>query len=88
MRSCLVEPRTSQLSIRRQCELLSINRSNVYYKPVPEKPENLEMMNIMDRHLTKHPIEGVKSMVYLLIVIGNYNYTVFGNQEYIEIGNN
>jgi len=70
MRSCLVEPRTSQLSIRRQCELLSINRSNVYYKPVPEKPENLEMMNIMDRHLTKHPTEGVKSMVYLLMGMG------------------
>jgi len=65
-----VEPRTSQLSIRRQCELLSINRSNVYYKPVPEKPENLEMMNIMDRHLTKHPTEGVKSMVYLLMGMG------------------
>jgi putative transposase len=70
MRSCLVEPRTSQLFIRRQCELLSINRSNVYYKPVPEKPENLEMMNIMDRHLTKHPTEGVKSMVYLLMGMG------------------
>ena len=70
MRSCLVETRTSQLSIRRQCELLSINRSNVYYKPVPEKPENLEMMNIMDRHLTKHPTEGVKSMVYLLMGMG------------------
>jgi hypothetical protein len=24
-----------------------------------EKPENIEMMNIMDRHLTKHPTEGV-----------------------------
>jgi putative transposase len=28
------------------------------------------MMNIMDRHLTKHPTEGVKSMVYLLMDFG------------------
>jgi putative transposase len=66
----MVQPRTSKLSIRKQCELLSVNRSNVYYKPVPEKPENLEMMNIMDRHLTQHPTEGVKSMVYLLMGMG------------------
>jgi putative transposase len=35
-----------------------------------EKPENIEMMNIMDRHLTKHPTEGVVSMVYLLMGMG------------------
>ena|GEM_PF-5495333 len=28
------------------------------------------MMNIMDRHLTKHPTEGVVSMVYLLLSLG------------------
>lgn len=28
------------------------------------------MMNIMDRHLTKHPTEGVKSMVFLLMSMG------------------
>jgi putative transposase len=56
--------------MRKQCELLSVNRSRVYYKPVAEKPENIEMMNIMDRHLTEHPTEGVKSMVYLLVAMG------------------
>ncbi|MCF8342830.1 MAG: transposase [Chitinophagaceae bacterium] len=62
LRILLIQPRNSKISIRKQCELLSVNRSRVYYKPVDEKPENIEMMNIMDRHLTKHPIEGVKSM--------------------------
>jgi putative transposase len=33
------------------------------------KPENFEMLNIRDRHLTKHHTEGVKSMVYLLMGI-------------------
>lgn len=65
-----MQPRTTKISIRKQCELLSINRSRIYYQPVKEKPENIEMMNIMDRHLTKHPTEGVVSMVYLLLSLG------------------
>ena len=55
----------SRLSLRRQCELLCVSRSSLYYAPVPEKPENLEMMQLMDKHLTFHPTEGVISMVDL-----------------------
>jgi putative transposase len=49
---------------------LSINRSRIYYKPVAEKPENIKMMVIMDKHLTLHPTEGVESMVLLFKDIG------------------
>lgn len=49
-----------------QCELLSVPRSTLYYQPVPEKPENVKMMNIMDKHLLNHPTEGVVSMVDFL----------------------
>lgn len=51
------------LSVRKQCEILSVPRSSVYYEPVPEKPENVKMMNLMDKHLLVHPTEGVVSMV-------------------------
>ena len=51
------------LSFRKQCELLSVPRSSLYYAPIPEKPENLKMMSLMDKHLTLHPTEGVVSMV-------------------------
>jgi len=51
------------LSLRKQCELLSVSRSSLYYTPIPEKPENLKMMSLMDKHLTVHPTEGVVSMV-------------------------
>jgi putative transposase len=70
LRATLVQPRTSNIYIRKQCELLSVKRSRVYYKSVAEKPENIEMMNIMDRQLTKHPTEGVVSMVYILMSMG------------------
>jgi putative transposase len=56
-----------KLSVRRQCELLSVNRSRLYYKPVGEKPENIKMMEIMDKHLTDHPTEGVLSLVLFFI---------------------
>jgi putative transposase len=43
----------------------------LYYKPVGEKPENLKMMEIMDKHLTVHPTEGVVSLV-LFFLARNY----------------
>jgi putative transposase len=39
----------------------------LYYKPVGEKPENIKIMEIMDKHLTDHPTEGVVSLVLFLI---------------------
>ena len=49
----------STLSVRKQCQLLEINRSSVYYKPRGESEENLEIMRIMDAHYMEHPAEGV-----------------------------
>lgn len=57
-------------SIRKQCDILSVPRSTLYYQPIPEKPENVKMMNIMDQHLIKHPTEGVVSMVDMLKDMG------------------
>lgn len=54
------------LSVRRQCSLLQVPRSSLYYRPVQEKPENVKMMRMMDEHLLNHPTEGVLSMVDLL----------------------
>lgn len=60
----------SSLSIRRQCELLSIHRSGLYYKPKGEKPENLELMRLMDEHYLKHPTQGVLRMQDFLFALG------------------
>lgn len=58
------------LSVRKQCDILSVPRSSLYYRPIPEKPENVKMMHLMDRHLLNHPTEGVVSMVDLLKDLG------------------
>jgi putative transposase len=66
----MISTQSSSLSMRKQCDLLSIPWSSLHYAPVPEKPENVEMMDIMDRHLLNHPTEGVVSMVHMLNELG------------------
>lgn len=56
----------TRLSVRKQGELLSVNRGCMYYKPLEEKRENVTMMRLMDAHLINHPGEGVESMVHWL----------------------
>jgi putative transposase len=50
------------LSVRRQCELLGVSRSTIYYKPVGESDENLEIMRLMDEHHMEHPTHGILQM--------------------------
>ena len=59
------------LSIRRQCELLGLNRSNVYYQAQPENSYNLLLMRLLDEEYTRHPTKGVIKMVKYLEDIGH-----------------
>ncbi|MGM0634780.1 MAG: IS3 family transposase [Bacteroidota bacterium] len=58
--------KNTSLSIRNQCELLNVSRSSLYYKPIGEKPENLEIMQIMDKHILEEPTAGVLTMQSML----------------------
>lgn len=54
------------MSLRQQCELLSINRSSLYYVPVEESELNIILMNLLDEQYTRTPFYGVQKMtVYL-----------------------
>lgn len=59
-----------KLSQRRQCELLGLNRSMQYYKPVQESAANLELMRLMDEEFLDHPTKGVLGMVDFLCSLG------------------
>ena len=50
------------LSITRQCELLDIHRSGIYYEPVGESALNLELMRLIDEKHMLHPWLGVPRM--------------------------
>jgi putative transposase len=54
--------RKHSLSVRRQANLLQIHRSRLYYKPLGESAENLELMEIMDRLCLADPTLGVIGM--------------------------
>lgn len=47
------------LNISKQCELLSVHRSGLYYQPVAEKEENLEIMKQLDEQYFDTPFYGV-----------------------------
>lgn len=48
--------------MRRQCELLGLNRSSLYYTPAAESAENLRLMRLLDEEYTRHPFFGSRRM--------------------------
>ncbi len=60
----------TDVSVRRQCELLELNRSSLYYEPVEIDPADIKLMNVIDIEFTKHPFFGVRSMTWRLHDIG------------------
>jgi putative transposase len=58
----LIEPNHQDLSVRRQCELLGLSRSSLYYEPIPETAENLELMRLIDQEYTAHPFLGSRRL--------------------------
>jgi putative transposase len=58
------------LSMIRQCELLVIHRSGLYYSPVEESEENLNLMLLMVRQYLKTPYYGIRRLTAWLIKEG------------------
>ncbi|MCG3768682.1 MAG: hypothetical protein JW394_0800 [Nitrospira sp.] len=52
-----------EISIRRQCELLGVNRAGLYYQPLSESEENLRLMRLLDEQYTRTPFYGSRRMV-------------------------
>lgn len=58
----MIERTNIKISIRRQCELLDVNRSGLYYQTVSGDEENLKVMDLIDREFTEHPFTGIDRM--------------------------
>ncbi|RAK25966.1 putative transposase [Falsochrobactrum ovis] len=61
-RRMMIDPDHERLSIRRQCELVSISRASFYRQPAGESPENLELMRIIDEAFMEMPWYGSRQM--------------------------
>lgn len=60
----------SLLSITRQCELLSLNRSGWYYQPTSNTEEELELMKLIDRIYLEIPFYGSRKIADRLRKLG------------------
>ena len=63
MRKTMIQRDHPDLSLSRQCEVLSISRSSFYYDLKGESPENLALMRRIDELFLKWPFYGSRQMV-------------------------
>jgi len=57
----------SELNVSRQCELLELNRTGVYYTPRPVSEEDLILMRRIDELHLKHPFYGARRLAKQLV---------------------
>ena len=65
-----VEPENNQISIVRQCELLGLNRSSLYYQKQAETEEDAILMRLIDEQYTRTPFYGYRRMTVYLQQLG------------------
>lgn len=70
-RRLLIEPHHETLSIRRQCELLGLARSTLYYQPAAESDANLRLMRLLDEQYLHTPFYGSRRMTAWLQARGH-----------------
>lgn len=66
----LIDKKHCEISIVKQCALLSVSRSGLYYEPIKESEENLKLMRLMDEQYLKTPFYGVERLLVLFVALG------------------
>ena len=62
----MVEPYNVDISIRRQCKLIGLNRATFYHRPARESEYNLHLMRLIDEQYTMRPFYGWPRMTAYL----------------------
>jgi putative transposase len=62
----LIDMRHPRLSVLRQCDLLGLPRSSLYYRAQGEDAYNQQLMRLIDRQYTATPFFGVRRMTAIL----------------------
>jgi putative transposase len=62
----LIDVESADLSVRRQCELLGLSRSTLYYEAAVETPANLGVMKLIDKQYLATPFYGSRRMTVCL----------------------
>ena len=62
----MLEPTSTELSLKTQAELLSISRSSLYYYPLPPSPEEVTIKHCIDEIYTRWPFYGSRRITVVL----------------------
>lgn len=62
----MVERGNKEISLTVQAKLLSINRTNIYYKPVPPSEEEIAIKHRIDEIYTQYPFYGSRRITVML----------------------
>jgi putative transposase len=68
----MIDRAAPELSIRRQCELVGLNRATFYYEPAGESAENLLLMRLIDEQYLRTPFYGWPRMTAQLRRSGHW----------------
>jgi len=75
-RKSMINSNLTKLSVSKQCKILSVSRSGLYYKPINISSLNLELMRLMDEHYLLHPEKGARRMHVWLTKDKGYNVSL------------
>lgn len=67
----LIDPHHGRIDVSRQCELLGLPRSSLYYQASEEDAWNLQLMRLLDEKYLRHPFYGVARMTVYLRTLGH-----------------
>jgi putative transposase len=70
-RMSMIDLKHPELPIVKQCVLLNVCRSTVYYRPAPESDENLMVMRLIDEQYLRTPCYGARKFVEWLLRQGH-----------------
>jgi putative transposase len=69
-RAAMIDWNNKKINIKRQAELLTINRTSLYYKPVDNSDEEIAIMHEIDRIYTRWPAFGYRRITAKLKEMG------------------
>ncbi len=67
----LIDIEHPTILIARQCKLLELARSSLYYRPSPDDEYNNLLMRLLDEEYTRRPFYGIRKMTQFLIGQGH-----------------
>ncbi len=66
----MIDRNRNNLSLSRQCELLKISRSSIYYTPAGLDQATIDLMHEIDRVFMKYPFFGSRQITAYLAKTG------------------